>query len=310
MEKIKIRKKREIGEIIGDAAKLYLRNLKTIIPNVLKVGLLPYLIAIGVIFLIRPFITPIVSDNTDGVFTNILLMQQELGATAVILTIGVFISQIFIYAYLFKWVEDYMNSDNLEMDNLGENYSPYIKTVFDTMLKIFLFSIAGIALLILFGAILRFLAFLIIIPVMFYAIYLSIVISLIFYLRIHEKLPFTESFQRCKTIIHDNWWNTFGLLFIAGIIAAVLNGLFSIPFSIISGAGGLLGVSSAIQPNLILAQSILTNLSALLIMPFSVFVIVLQYHNLVEYKDGSSLNKMVDDFDKPKDEFFENEGDF
>ena len=314
MEKIIIKKKREFGEILEDAIKLYLRNFKRIVPGVLKVGLIPYIIVVGVLLLFTPVLQNI-NPWSDGNFATSQILQLTAAASGLMIAvmIAVFISQIFIYSYVFKWAEDYSNTDDLDATTLGEGYQSNVKIVLGTTLKLavvlIVASIAIILISMLLGLVLGNFAIILIIPIVALTIYFSIIISFIYYVRVHEKISFSDALTRCQIIVKGNWWQTFFIILVAGLIGTIVNYAFSIPFGIISGAGTLLGLTS-IQPILLVAQTLLSNITALIIMPFPIFVIIMQYHNLTEYQDGTSLDKMVDNFDNIEDEFFENEGDF
>ncbi len=314
MEKIIIKKKREFGEIIEDAIKLYLRNFKRIVPGVLKVGLIPYILVVGASLLFLPALQNFI-PGSKGAFATPQILQLAAATSGLMIAvmIAVFISQIFIYSYVFKWAEDYSNTDDLQAATLGEDYQSNVKIVLGTTLKLIAlgiaFFIATLLITMLLGLLLGTFAGILYLPIFGFAMYYSIIISFIFYVRVNEKISFSSAITRCQDIIKGHWWQTFFLIIVTALIGMVVNYAFSIPFGIISGAGSLLGLTS-LQPILLVAQTLLSNITTLIIMPFSIFVIIMQYYNLTEYQDGTTLDKMVDNFDNIEDDFFENEGDF
>lgn len=60
-------------------------------------------------------------------------------------------------------------------------------------------------------------------------IYLSVVLTLMFIVRMREKLTFTEAVNRCRFLINGEWWFTLGLLITLVIIQIPFNFVLAIP---------------------------------------------------------------------------------
>jgi len=127
-------------------------------------------------------------------------------------------------------------------------------------------------------------------------IYLMINYSLVFIVRIEEGINFIAALKRSKKLIKDNWWFTFGLILVVGIIQSFLLYALYIPtylvmFSItFSGVGSETGSLSKI---LIIVTSIITSLGTILC-TISTLAIAFQYYNLVERKEAPGLLQKVE----------------
>jgi hypothetical protein len=51
-----------------------------------------------------------------------------------------------------------------------------------------------------------------------------------------EKQPVLGALRRSRELVRGSWWRTFGILLLAGLIATVVNGIITVPFSI-AGSG-------------------------------------------------------------------------
>lgn len=128
-------------------------------------------------------------------------------------------------------------------------------------------------------------------------IYLSIALSLIFIVRLEEELGFFDAVNRCIKLIRDNWWFTFGLILVVGIIQGFLMYALYIPNYIMMLATALTGIdseSSGLNRILYIITSIISSLGALLY-TISTIAIAFHYYNLVERKEAPGLLAQIDE---------------
>jgi hypothetical protein len=123
------------------------------------------------------------------------------------------------------------------------------------------------------------------------AVYLSINYSLIFIIRIEEGIRFTAALNRSKKLISDNWWFTFGLVLVVGLLQSFLMYALYIPTYIVLffvAFTGLEFADSGIVKILFIITSIITSLSVLFY-AISTLAISFHYYNLVERKEAPGL---------------------
>lgn len=129
-------------------------------------------------------------------------------------------------------------------------------------------------------------------------IYLSVMLSIIYMIRMRENLSITDSISRCKTLIQGNWWFTFGLLIVLYLIYYLFSFVLSIPAWIIMAINFLHAVdgNSAFMSFLTIVVTIISSLSFIVL---SVLIIGVAFHyfSLVESKEATGLFEKLDSLD-------------
>lgn len=128
-------------------------------------------------------------------------------------------------------------------------------------------------------------------------IYLLVALSLIFIVRLEEGLGFFDAISRCTKLISGNWWFTFGLIIVVGIIQGFLGFILYIPNYIVTFFIAFTGVdseSSGLNRTLYIISSIISSLSVLLY-AISTTAIAFQYYNLVERKEAPGLLQQIEE---------------
>jgi hypothetical protein len=132
---------------------------------------------------------------------------------------------------------------------------------------------------------------------MFLLLYLSIKWTFIFIARLEEKLSFSDALRRSSNLIKDNWWFTFGLILVAGIIQGFLSFILYIPNYIVMFFVMFAGVDSAssgFSRIIYMLTSIITSLSVLLY-AINIIVVAFHYFNMVERKEAPGLLQKIDE---------------
>ncbi|MEH6304073.1 hypothetical protein RYH73_00400 [Olivibacter sp. CPCC 100613] len=125
--------------------------------------------------------------------------------------------------------------------------------------------------------------------------YLIPIISLTLPIMIMEDKGLFEALSRSIQLVKDHWWKTFGLLFLASVIAYFSMGILSLPSALLS-IGALFIENS---PGLVLSGSIFGSILTGLAQLFYVLpaiVSAIWYFSLSEEKDGLSLMERIDTF--------------
>ena len=128
-------------------------------------------------------------------------------------------------------------------------------------------------------------------------IYLSISLSIIFIVRIEEDLGFFDALNRCKKLISDNWWFTFGLIIVVGIVQSFLGFILYMPNYVVTFFVAFTGVDSDsgnFNRTLYIISSIISSLSVLFY-TISTIAIAFQYYNLVERKEAPGLLQQIEE---------------
>jgi hypothetical protein len=125
-------------------------------------------------------------------------------------------------------------------------------------------------------------------------IYVSVMLSLFFIVKLVEGTGFRATISRCRYLIQGKWWSTFGLIM---VMMLLLYALLLIP-SMVAGilGGSLLAVTQGgwlQSPVFLVVLNTLSTLLALLLYPPLLLVLAFQYFNLVERREGVGLRSLV-----------------
>ena len=126
-------------------------------------------------------------------------------------------------------------------------------------------------------------------------IYLSIMLSLFFIVKLVEGTGFRDTVSRCRQLIRGKWWSTFGLILVMGLLVWGLFILVGIVTTLLGGGAALLGRGGAAlqSPVFVIVVNTLSTGVALLFYPPLLLVLAFQYFNLVERQEGVGLRGLV-----------------
>ena len=113
--------------------------------------------------------------------------------------------------------------------------------------------------------------------------YLLINYSLVFIIRLEESLGFFDALKRSKKLISNNWWFTFGLILVIGLIQSVITYALYIPSYVVMIFTGFAAINNEVgvfAKTLHIITSILVSLGVLLYTT-SIIATTFQYYNLV-----------------------------
>jgi hypothetical protein len=120
-------------------------------------------------------------------------------------------------------------------------------------------------------------------------IYLQVALSFVYIAMLKEKISFSEAFGRSFQIIKGEWWFTFGLILVLGMILGFISYIFIIPPYVA-------GIASALTNSFGLTTKILMIVFVALYFVFYLFMFAVQtilndfiYFSLVEKKESPGL---------------------
>lgn len=270
-EKIEFRKVRDFGALLNVTFDYIRKNFKLLFKSNLFIAL-PFILLAGVFLGIYQSSMFSIAYDQD---------LESIGIPFLLALIFMIISYVIITVVTYSHLMLYKQSETetFELDDVWQM----------TKKNFFLVFITGIGYAFITGFGFLFL----IIP----GIYLSITLSLIFIVRLEEELGFFDAVSRCVRLIKDNWWFTFGLILVIGIIQGFLMYALYIPNYIMMFISAFTGVDSettGVNRILYIFTSIISSLGALLY-AISTIAIAFQYYNLVERKEAPGLLAQIDE---------------
>jgi hypothetical protein len=274
---IEFKKVRNINEKVNVTFEFIRQNLRPLFNAILYIAV-PFFCLAGIAQSIMKlnFQNLIQSNFSFSLFSEAITTYLVTGLLCSSVIIGVVNS--YIYVYIQK------RSSKIEVDEVWQVFKSKIAGII--LFTIGLMLILSLALI------------LFIIP----GIFLSIPLSLIFYVYFFENKNFFDAVGRCMAIIKDKWFSTFGLLMIMVILHSILSFLFGLPVAFIEfwkafstiedGTRQPLNTSSVIGILDLIFTTV--QVTGTYIM-YSVVLIALafQYFNLVEIKEATGLLEKI-----------------
>jgi hypothetical protein len=285
-----LRRTRDFGQTISDTIQFLKAHWKN-------------LILLYFIFVV-PFLLVATLLGADSLAGFVKFFSADTGVPGINKLYGIFTPQ-FLIALLMYFVSavSYSTIIYIYMRLFEERggVSPAISDVGALFFSRFM-SNAGYMIVLIVGFIMM--AVLAIVPILgillfiFGIFYLFVATSILFQINTIENNPFLQSFSRMFYLIRNNWWYTFGVFIILGLIyyffSAVIGLVFNLIFSI--GSINFLDPKSGLD---------FMNKRYFLVMGFSsivqqIFMLIvyiglgIHYFSLREQKDGSGLEARIE----------------
>lgn len=221
-----------------------------------------------------------------------LLITSVLGSAAAMTT---------VYAYISLYTDNGGNSVN--EDNLWTFIQNKFFTVLGTMILLYLIFFGIVLGVSLIGGLLQSpgLSIFLILGAMFYIIYLVFRWAFVFIIRIHEGISFSESLKRSSYLIKENWWVTFGVIFLVYLIVMAIGSFFGLIQMLMNLGAGMNNIGDISMVSLIVTT--ITTFAASLLGIIPMITIALQYFNLVEQKDNTGLINRIKEIREEENNF-------
>ncbi len=273
-EKVELRRKREFSDVLNASFGFVKQEFK-----VLGKTLLLYA---GIPVLVQAILSAFYVDTTiTDIFTNIgnnqvAVNEYSGGAQGkallfnlINMVVTVFLTGI-AYCYIVLYKEK--GSGNIEPKEVWNKFTEYFLSFIGfSILKGIVIILALIAL---------------IIP----GIYVLVPLSMILIIKVEENKGFSDSFSRCFYLVKNHWWETFGLMIIAGIIVMITSMVFTVPAAALGIAETtILQNGQGMNTVPIVITALFSTIGTAVITPLPAIIYAFQYYSLVEHKDNLSL---------------------
>ncbi len=275
---IEFRKVRDLGQIITVAFSFFKYNFRPLMTAYLYLLALPLLILAAVFGLVlgQSVFYPDVFNISDAEGISLI----------VIIVLAVLIFAFLLPAIAYTYVAHYVNDGfgNFDFRDIRRTIRNHVWRILGVGLISTIFIVIGFFLCILPG------------------IYLLVPLSMSLIILLHEENSVIDTIERCFQLVRDNWWQSFGILFVLWLISYMIQTVFIIPqFALILGAA-LMGESTDMSRELGITVFGGLFLLTLLIQYVGVFFtsvymyvgISFQYFNLMEDQSRSSLIDRID----------------
>jgi len=128
-------------------------------------------------------------------------------------------------------------------------------------------------------------------------VYLYNVFALVLPILIVENTTFGYAINHSFKLIKDNWWVTFGVLFIVSIITSIASAIISLPATLMNAGSLLFHIPT--NHNVSIATTIIATVAQQIATIFQIIpaiAVSLCYFSLTESKEGTGLLDRIKDF--------------
>jgi hypothetical protein len=212
---IEFKKERDLGAIITDTFTFLRTEGKPFLITVFKISIVPILLAVAAILYylftvsdVLPKVNLSSTASNNNEFSSIgpmFLAMFLLGVFYILAYVSINIASMY---YLKSYID---NKGVVDFDYVNEK----VKNKFWSFLGLGIL----IGLVVIVGAFLCF----------FPAVYLYITVSLAIPIFVFQDKPVMDAFGDSFSFIKGHWWETFGVMFVVGLLLAVLGYVFSVP---------------------------------------------------------------------------------
>lgn len=271
------RKTRDFGAVINDSLDFIRKEFKRLGKTIL-IYVLPFFVFTGILLVY--FQTSVYNTILNGSDSDSILKVYE-GM------IPSYIAMLLNYTVLTAVIYQYINFYRKTQGNFSaEQLWPGVLKIALKMFGVYLVSFVIVVIASMF----------LLVP----GIYLGVVFSFFPAAIIFEERSFGNAMSRCFNVIKDNWWRTFGIIFVGGLIVYIFSIIVSVPLIVTTAVKAFhtLSENGTQQPQIlstgyIIASTIISmfqNLGYSLVLIF----VAVQYFSLVEMKERPTLQSKID----------------
>ena len=279
-EYIELRQRRDFSAVISTGFQFIRQNWKELYRPLVFICLPIYLVA-SVFF--GSFFRTMIAGQSSADVGMILSGMGSMAFGYVLMGI----SMLLLYAMVFEYMRFYMVNKGMK-PTMGELW----KEVKGQLAAYFLIGLLA-GFITSAGLILFFVG----------AFWLAIVFVMAFPLRAFERADIGDCIGRSFTIIKGNWWRTFGLVIVLGMMISFIGYIIYLPFVLLTGFGAMSGIESMNDPSamgermgwFMTGFMIVSGVMNVLLLPFLQVPIALHALSLIEEKEGRGLMDRVDE---------------
>ncbi|NPA67212.1 MAG: hypothetical protein GXO50_01235 [Chlorobi bacterium] len=208
-EVICFKQKRDFGEILGAPFYFIIQEYKPFFSALFRYTY-PYLFLLFVSFaMLSDDIYEMSAEQPRFSALSTVYFSFFLAALVLCFLIVVTVTYSYIAMYVKK------GKDGFVAEEVGELYKKNVLNVFIAGFLVWISVLAGLLLLYIPG------------------IYLSTALSFVFIILVYENKTIGEAFSGTFEIIKGNWWYTFALIFVFGLIAGLMSYVVLIPIYLV-----------------------------------------------------------------------------
>ncbi|GAA4330775.1 hypothetical protein GCM10023149_36190 [Mucilaginibacter gynuensis] len=283
--KFELRSIRDFGQIISDSFTFLKDNFKPLfIPLIVICGAFTLLGTVAYSFMQMGMMNmmDIKNQPNPNVFRSGIFNDYFLGMGLYYVAVGLYYFLIFLVT--FSYIAVYREKKEQEKPTLEEVWG-YVKYYFlrciGSSFLLILLTIVGFVLCVIPG------------------IYVSTVFALAMPIMIFENTSFSFAFSKCFKLISNNWWMTFGIIFVVSLIIGFAAGIASLPITLITVLKLFLVLKSFTTP-LLVFFAFLVNVMYL---SYSLLAIALSlcYFSYTERQEGTGLLDRINNLGKDDD---------
>jgi hypothetical protein len=290
MEKpIELQKRRDVGEVISASFEFIRQNIKPLGKSLFFFAVPPAVVggaAIG--FATAKMMSNITRGGGTGspsdIFSPTLLISYLISFLVLIAT-NLIISAV-ICAYLRLYFERKANASAEAVETPAEIEPQDVFQVMTTLFPKFI----GLSLLQ--AVLLGFGLMLCILP----GIWIGVSLGFVYFVLAYENRGIVESVQRCINLVSGQWWQTFAVALLMGLIGYFASMIFGIPSFVVSLVGTVLTASKN-GGDMSIIQAAASGFQMIgSVISYSLVGIagIVQYFNLIEQKEATGLMQRID----------------
>ncbi len=275
-QKIQLRKIRDFGENLGDTFQFIRQEFKPLLTS--------FVLIAGIFILATSILGGLFQKEMFGILdqfkTGGVARQQGVTNFFTVGYFGFIVVSILSMAAMQTAIAVYMQfyDEHGESPNTQQVWAGFAKN----FVKVFLYTIPQLIIIIISF-------FLCIFPVF----YTLIVLMPLTFIIVNENSSFGDSFGRCFAIIKQNFWISLAIYLVSYIIYSVSSGIIGIMVAAIVGAGAYFSTDE-LSSTAAIATSVLSVVQYVFYIIFFVSA-GLHYYNLTELKDGTGLERRLED---------------
>ena len=269
-EIVNIIRERTFGDIIGAPFQFIIQEFKLFAGTLLKfAGPFVALVFLTVSLLANDIYSSTVSNTnlseTTTIYGILLLLSLILGMFSVLAV---------THSYITLYVE--RGKGNFTKDDVGVLLKKTIWKIFGAGILTYVMVIIGVLLLYIPG------------------IYLAIALTFVFLIIIYEKVSIGKAISRSFELIKGNWWKTFGLILVFGMIIGTTSYVFIIPIYVVFILAAVSGTQISIGSAVMVTLFVFLYFTAyMFFMSMQQIMIAFQYFNISVQKEGAHLKDRI-----------------
>jgi len=263
-------RERTFGDIIGAPFQFIIQEFKLFAGTLLKfAGPFVALVFLTVSLLANDIYSSTVSNTnlseTTTIYGILLLLSLILGMFSVLAV---------THSYITLYVE--RGKGNFTKDDVGVLLKKTIWKIFGAGILTYVMVIIGVLLLYIPG------------------IYLAIALTFVFLIIIYEKVSIGKAISRSFELIKGNWWKTFGLILVFGMIIGTTSYVFIIPIYVVFILAAVSGTQISIGSAVMVTLFVFLYFTAyMFFISMQQIMIAFQYFNISVQKEGAHLKDRI-----------------